>query len=548
MLALEVVEGPDAGRVFPLPPGEPQLIGRSSEALLITDPTVSRRHAELTPDGDRWYLRDIASSNGTFLNGRRLEGRIAIRTGDEIGCGASLLRVARQDALLATATIPDANLDTSAESIVLASPHSLQAARIHLRLVLRLTAATAGSLSEESILHHVVSIIADEFRPDRTIGLLIGDGGHIQQAIEVVGGRIHENVSPFSKMIVEHACRERTGILIEDIDEDVRFSKDPAVAESGLRSALCAPLIAHDQVLGAILIESHESILRWAEEQLELLTAAATHAALALLTAELLRTRLHQERLAAMGQTVASISHSVKNILQGLRSGSGAVELALNKGNLDLAREGWPILLRNLDRVYALTFNMLAWSRSSRLEISMAQLEPIVHEAASLVAGACQRRRVAMSFAVERDLPPIPIDEHAILQVLLNLLNNAIEAVPSNTGKVELQATMPEGGEQVVIAISDNGPGIDLAMREQVFEAFRSTKGQRGTGLGLAVTRQIVTEHGGTITIEDVAAAGTRIIITLPLDREEDPDDTRGPRQIDTDAVQERFDDDLGAV
>ena len=90
MLVLEVIEGPDLGGVFPLPQDEPQLIGRSSEALPLADPTISRRHAELTPDEGKWYLRDLESANGTYLNGRLLTERVALRVGDEVGCGATL--------------------------------------------------------------------------------------------------------------------------------------------------------------------------------------------------------------------------------------------------------------------------------------------------------------------------------------------------------------------------------------------------------------------------------------------------------------------------
>ena len=79
MLALEVIEGPDIGGIFPLPPAEPQLIGRSSEALPLSDGTISRRHAELTPDGDKWLIQDLASANGTFVNGYAIKKRTILK-------------------------------------------------------------------------------------------------------------------------------------------------------------------------------------------------------------------------------------------------------------------------------------------------------------------------------------------------------------------------------------------------------------------------------------------------------------------------------------
>ena len=172
MLVLEVVEGPDLGGVFPLPSNEPQLIGRSSEALQLSDPTLSRRHAELTPDNGRWYLQDLASANGTFLNGRLLTDRVPLRMGDEVGCGATLFRFTEHDTLVAPTPDVDRNFDTSAESIVIASPHSLQSAQNHLRMVHRLTTSIAGIIEGTTILRHLVAILVDEFKPDRCVGVL----------------------------------------------------------------------------------------------------------------------------------------------------------------------------------------------------------------------------------------------------------------------------------------------------------------------------------------------------------------------------------------
>jgi signal transduction histidine kinase/pSer/pThr/pTyr-binding forkhead associated (FHA) protein len=531
MLALEVIEGPDLGGVFPLPSNEPQLIGRSSEALLLSDPTISRRHAELTPDNEKWYLHDLASANGTFLNGRLLTDSVSLRIGDEIGCGATLFRFCEQETLSEPHKrhVSDPSLDTSAESIVVTSPHSLQSARNHLRMVHRLTTSIAGIIDGKNILRHLVAILVDEFKPDRCVGVLMNDANNITTSIEANNQQMLEEANVFSKVIVYHACNEVCGIRIPNINNDVRFSHDQETIDSNAKSLLCAPLVAHRKILGAVLLEIQSENRQWSEDQLELLATASGYTALALLTATLARTRLQHERLAAMGETVASISHSVKNMLQGLRSGAGAINLALGRGDLELAREGWPILARNLDRVYALTFNMLAWSRTNAPEITLVQIEPIINDAISLVRGACERRSITMQSNVEPDMPPVPIDQTAVLQVLLNVLNNAIDAVPSKSGVVELSVSIPQTGEFVEITITDNGSGIEAGCKEEAFQAFRTTKGQRGTGLGLAVARKVVLEHKGEIELSDSNTGGTICRITLPLSREGDPGDTHGP-------------------
>ena len=90
MLVLSVIQGPDKGRTYELPANEPQLIGRSSEALPSTDTTMSRRHAELTPDDGEWFIRDLSSQNGTYVNGVKIAERTRLRVGDQVRTGSTL--------------------------------------------------------------------------------------------------------------------------------------------------------------------------------------------------------------------------------------------------------------------------------------------------------------------------------------------------------------------------------------------------------------------------------------------------------------------------
>jgi signal transduction histidine kinase len=266
-------------------------------------------------------------------------------------------------------------------------------------------------------------------------------------------------------------------------------------------------------------VDSSLAQFTFTESQLRLLNAIGQHAGLALNSAELVSSRMQTERLAAIGQTVAWLSHSIKNILQGLRGGADAVELALNKGDLKLAREGWPILTRNLDRIYGLTLNMLAFSKRRRLEPELMPLRRLIEEAAQLIQGQCDRRGVGLLLDLADDVPPIPLDPNAVHQALMNLLNNALEAAPRKKGVITVRTRYLPESHEAQITVTDNGPGIAPERHDEVFEAFWSTKGQRGTGLGLAVTRKIVDEHGGSIVLQSDPGPGATFVITLPTDR-----------------------------
>jgi signal transduction histidine kinase len=556
LITLQVLQGPDRGKRFELPENEPQLIGRSSEALPVTDTTVSRRHAELTPDDGRWFLRDLDSSNGTFVNGTRLRDRLELSPGDQIRVGSTLLvfGVGADERATRIDLLPDEVIDASLvseaandDSMILAAPDPLRAAMKHLDVIYALTALTTSTFERDELLRRVMELIWREFDPDRGFVLLMSGPDAAPEPVVLRYRQrpktVDEGRIPVSRTIIEHTLRSGKGTLSTNAMNDRRFRAGDSVRDYGIRSAICVPVTAGDRTFGIIHIDSQVPNFTFTESQLQLMTAIGQHTGLVLLGAERVHSRMQTTRLAAMGQTVASLSHAIKNILQGLRSGADAVELALNRNDLALAREGWPILNRNLDRIFSLTMNMLAYSRQQGLEVEMSSLNAIVREAADLVKGQAARRRVGLILDLEESVPPTPIDVNAIHQCVMNLLTNALEAVPAKRGVITISTGFDAASNEAILRVSDNGPGIEAVLRDEIFGAFVSTKGQRGTGLGLAVTQKLVEEHGGTVTAESVPGEGATFTIVLPSDRESsDPSETRLPRPRPQPSRDDRFD------
>ncbi len=542
---------------FVLPEQEPQLIGRSSEALPITDTTVSRRHAELTPDDGHWIVNDLDSANGTFLNGVRVHAPTALRPGDQVRCGSTLLLVTLQHDDAPPLTEPirlieageldvtvERTSDPNDESLVLAVPDVARATQNHLRVIYALTALTGSTLEPDVLFEQVMGLVFDVFNPDRGF-LLLGDDPQSRLEPAVVRYRerprtLDEGRIPVSRTIIQHVLTRREGILSTNAMNDKRFQSGDSVADYGIRSAICVPITAGERSFGVIHIDSQLAHFTFTESQLALLTAIGQHTGLALLSTELIASRMQTERLATMGQTIASLSHSIKNILQGLRGGADAVELALNKGDLALAKEGWPILGRNLDRILALTLNMLSYSRQTTLDIELTDLHALINEVTDLLTPLTSHRGVAFLFDLADDMPPVPLDTNGLHQALMNILLNAIEAVSPRSGVVTIATRF--AGDEAEIRISDNGPGMKPTVLKRAFDAFASAKGQRGTGLGLPVARKIIEEHGGKIELDSAVGAGTTVRMILPTDRPTiSPGDTRLPRPIEDDPLADDF-------
>lgn len=573
MLVLTVMQGPDAGRKYELPQQEPQLIGRSSEALPLTDTTVSRRHAELTPDGDVWWIRDLHSQNGTYINGFKIAARTRLHAGDQIRVGntvfvfgrageddLSVVRLVRGGDEAIAARMPsseDSVAGSLADSMVLAEPDPRAAAAEHLRVIYQLVALTGRVTDVTALLGGVMDLVFEIFEPER--GAII-----VRPGLDGVGGKrmgdedagidadelarmrptivryrdqtTEENDARIriSRTILRHALEDAHGVLSSNAQQDRRFASGESVQLFDIRSAICSPIRFKDSTYGAIYIDSSRSNFTFAPSQLALMNAIGQHTGLALANAEQTRRIIASERLAAIGETVASLSHSIRNIIQGLRGGADVVEMGLTRDNLDVARNGWSVLKRNLDRIVSLTMNMLAFSKRRRVELRLVPIGGLLAECLQLYERASRDRGIALLLDVDPDMPPVPVDPGLIHQAVLNLVGNAIDAVPPARGVVTVSARYREGGDDagatLEIGVSDNGPGIPRDKLDWIFEPFNSTKGTRGTGLGLAVTKRIAIEHNGAIHVDNAEGGGATFRMTLPADASAvlDPSATAG--------------------
>jgi signal transduction histidine kinase len=174
---------------------------------------------------------------------------------------------------------------------------------------------------------------------------------------------------------------------------------------------------------------------------------------------------------------------------------------------------------------------MLAWAKDRPLEPEACDLNELLREVRDLLAPAAGRRAVGVIAELDPNLPHAPIDAPSVHQAVTNLVLNAIEAAPERVGLVSIASRLDAAADEVVVTVRDNGAGIPDAIRPRLFEPFVSSKGQRGTGLGLAVARKIAERHGGRLEVVASSPQGTEIALRLPAASEhDDPGETRAPR------------------
>lgn len=220
---------------------------------------------------------------------------------------------------------------------------------------------------------------------------------------------------------------------------------------------------------------------------------------------------LHASRLAVIGQLAAGIAHEIGNPLASLHA---RVQLMRRRPEPELIHESADVLERQIERIGRIVRGVSHLARSGAGSRGTVDVDSVVREAVSLVEMDRRAKAVIVrcSFAA---LPPVRGARDELMQVVLNLLLNAVEAM-SGGGTLEVTTSAADG--HVRIAIGDSGAGIDAAVRARLFQPFFTTKAD-GTGLGLSICQTLVRAHGGTIEVESDPGRGSRFTLVLPAQK-----------------------------
>lgn len=231
----------------------------------------------------------------------------------------------------------------------------------------------------------------------------------------------------------------------------------------------------------------------------------------------------HSEKIGLLGRLSAGIAHAINNPVSVIATRSE--RMLLEAKEADPAAPGQDALIRDLEvinahahHVAAIVGNMLAFSRQRALQKTALDINEIIEAAVSLIEHRLPEKRLTLNLNLLRHLPRVLGDPGRLQDVLINILNNAIDASYEG-GQIYIISTVSSGPQkELQIFVSDTGVGIPEDDRDKVFDPFFTTKGVgQGTGLGLYVAYEIIKEHGGTITLDSEVGKGTTAIISLPL-------------------------------
>ncbi|MBN1126132.1 MAG: GAF domain-containing sensor histidine kinase [Sedimentisphaerales bacterium] len=332
------------------------------------------------------------------------------------------------------------------------------------------------------------------------------------------------DLTTFSQALVSQVIRNGKPLLLRDAMDNSDYAMDPQIQRFNVRKAFCTPIVYDSDCFGVVYLDSVSDSV-WSEEWIGQMVLAARLIGLRF-SAEASRCNAREmERLAMAGKATLKLSHSVKNVLQMIGGAAEVVDYGLQTNQIDRVKCSWQILKPNVDRMKRLVLDMLDYSKERRLEIEDCDFNRVIQGAVETVQSQLryqlQKCKVKLSLQTGKKIPAARMDGERIHEMALNLIVNAIDAVQERGGKVRVSTWFQLDDRTLRLSVADNGPGITEAMKEKIFTPFESDKNKFGTGLGMAIAKQVIDQHGGSIQIETETGKGTTFTVALPLQNSE---------------------------
>ncbi len=563
MASLFVIQGRDQGVRYELDAeGNTITIGRDAgNRIQLHDTEVSRRHAEVRRVAERFVLADLNSSNGTFVNNARLEQPHELTSGDQVQIGRSVMLFtgagdSTPDDIGERVRIVAAAGGQSASRILQTMPQEegsvvfsaapddvhnqwLARARSNLQIMYRTALAVSHTQDIDQLLSRIMQLIFEWVEADRGCIMLIDpESKHLLPKVRrdrknpAGEKKLASEKSPhaeermnISQTILDYVMDRREGVLTSDAREDQRWDTAASILQQGVREAICVPMQGRYDIVGVIYIDTltpaHKVIAnapnRFREEHLKLMIAIGHQAALAVEDTMYYSAMVQAERLAAIGQTIATLSHHIKNILQGIRGGSYLIEMGLGDSDQEIVRKGWHIVEKNQNKISTLVLDMLTFSKEREPDLSPGDLNETVADVVELMQARAGELQVELAWQPDAAVPTLSFDSEGIHRAVLNVVTNAIDACEGRSGaRVEVATQYLPDQSLVQVVVADNGEGIPPDQLPMIFQLFVSGKGSRGTGLGLPVSEKILKEHGGRILVESQRDQGSRFVLEFP--------------------------------
>ncbi|MGV3624575.1 MAG: ATP-binding protein, partial [Archangium sp.] len=299
--------------------------------------------------------------------------------------------------------------------------------------------------------------------------------------------------------------------------DEFRRLNDVRTAMQQMKAGITVPLMGNDRVLGFLNLWDERVPEAFASDEIALILELADRVATVVENSKLYDKMRERDRLAALGEMAAGLAHEIRNPLGAIK---GAAQFLDPRQLPSEEAEFVEVIVEEVNRLNGVVSAFLDYSRPLKQNFGPTDVGEVVSRTMKLI-GNDVPKNVVIKEELTEALPRVDADAEQLKQVLINLVQNAVQALGDREGHITLRTNRPErfndfrSPEQVEIQVEDDGPGIPSDQQLNIFVPFFTTK-QKGTGLGLAISQRIVKNHGGTISVQSRQGEGTTFTIRLP--------------------------------
>ena len=307
-------------------------------------------------------------------------------------------------------------------------------------------------------------------------------------------------------------------VSLADATTDPRFAPIGSLREKDTRAYLCAPLRIQDEIIGVLTARSFR-VYNFSTEDRAVFLTVSKMIAIVVEKARMYHEKIEAQNLAAIAVSLSGIAHYIKNVMFTTQIAQHTLDRGMQQMNpSEPVSRAWEMLKDSNRKIQKLVADLLGYSREKARILEMVDLNGMIRTLADSLRDQAQKRRIRLVLELDATLKPVRLDGNAINDVLLNLLTNAMDALPDERGgTVTVRTFRIPDQNNLRIDVIDDGRGIPPEARHKIFHLFFTTKGEGGSGIGLAASRKIVEQHGGTIAFAPAETGGTRFTVHLPL-------------------------------
>jgi signal transduction histidine kinase len=321
---------------------------------------------------------------------------------------------------------------------------------------------------------------------------------------------------PISHTVFDWVLTEKVTLVSENLIEDQRFQESESISINDLRSIVCAPISGKNRVIGLLYAQANNLVSPFTKEDAKFVSAVANEIALNIDNIRFRKEMLSNERMAAVGLTVSNLAHNLKNLLAFNQTAVQLMDSYINENDYSRIEQKWHWIKNSLDNISKLSTDMLTYVKDDDLQRYPIDINALISDSRSVLENSLSGDGVKLEMSLTEQNALWVMDEVRLKQALLNLVINAADALKDREDARIVIETSVSNGRNLLISVADNGCGIAEGNKDKVLDLFFTTKGSRGTGLGLAMVQKFVEKSGGKLKFESEEGEGSVFKMFFP--------------------------------